>query len=139
MRICVFGAGAVGGHFAAKLAAAGHDVSVVARGPNLVAIRQNGLTLRIGARQVVGRVRASDRPGDLGEQDIVISTLKAPGLASLAEGSRRFSARRPASSLRRTASPGGIRSASRRRGRSRPTSRASIPAARWPARSRPSA
>lgn len=85
MRICVFGAGAVGGHLATKLAAAGHEVSVVARGANLAAIQRNGLTLQIGTRQIVGRVKASDRPGDLGEQDIVISTLKAPGLASLAE------------------------------------------------------
>jgi 2-dehydropantoate 2-reductase len=86
MRLCVFGAGAVGGHFAAKLAASGHDVSVVARGPNLTAIRRNGIVLRIGERQILGRVTASDRPGDLGEQDFVISTLKAPGLADLAAG-----------------------------------------------------
>jgi 2-dehydropantoate 2-reductase len=86
MRICVFGAGAVGGHFAAKLAAAGHDVSVVVRGPNLTAIRKNGITLRIGERQIHGRVTASDRPSDLGTQDVVISTLKAPGLPGLAAG-----------------------------------------------------
>ena len=85
MRICVFGAGAVGGHVAAKLAAAGHDVSVVARGPNLAAIQKEGITLQIGERRILGRVTASDRPGDLGTQDFVISTLKAPGLPALAE------------------------------------------------------
>ena len=48
MRICVFGAGAVGSHFAVRLALAGHDVSCVMRGPHLDAVRANGLTLRVG-------------------------------------------------------------------------------------------
>jgi 2-dehydropantoate 2-reductase len=85
MRICVFGAGAVGGHLAARLAAAGHEVSVVARGANLEAIRRNGIALRAGDETIVGKVRASDRPAELGRQDIVISTLKAPGLPALAQ------------------------------------------------------
>src|SRR6185295_9925391 len=87
MRICVFGAGAIGGHLAAKLAAAGHDVSVVARGANLAAIRTNGVALRDGAgedaRTIAGRVRASDRPSDLGAQDVVFVTTKATALAGL--------------------------------------------------------
>ncbi len=49
MRVCVYGAGAVGGQIAAKLAAARYDVSVVVRGATLQAIRQGGLRLRIGA------------------------------------------------------------------------------------------
>ncbi|MGH6683939.1 MAG: ketopantoate reductase family protein, partial [Pseudolabrys sp.] len=88
-RICVFGAGAVGGHLAAKLAAAGHDVSVVARGANLEAIRSNGIALREGtrpdARTIAGRVRASDRPADLGAQDVVFVTTKATALGALAQ------------------------------------------------------
>lgn len=84
MRICVFGAGAVGGHLAAKFAAAGHEVSVVARGANLEAIKANGIALREGARTIVGRVRASDRPADLGEQDVVFVTTKATALAAFA-------------------------------------------------------
>jgi len=88
MRICVFGAGAIGGHLAAKLAAAGHDVSVVARGANLAAIRANGVALREGmaadARTITGRVRASDRPSDLGAQDVVFVTTKATALAGVA-------------------------------------------------------
>jgi len=88
MRICVFGAGAIGGHLAAKLAAAGHDVSVVARGANLSAIRAKGVALREGAgadaRTIAGRVRASDRPSDLGAQDVVFVTTKATALAGLA-------------------------------------------------------
>jgi 2-dehydropantoate 2-reductase len=85
MRICVFGAGAIGGNFAARLAAAGNDVSVVARGAHLEAIREKGLTLIAGDKKIVAKVRASDRPSDLGKQDAVISTLKSSGLAALAE------------------------------------------------------
>lgn len=85
MRICVFGAGAVGGNFAARLAAAGNDVSVVTRGAHLEAIREKGLTLIAGDKKIVAKVRASDRPSDLGRQDAVISTLKSSGLSVLAE------------------------------------------------------
>lgn len=86
MRICVFGAGAIGGNFAARLAAAGNEVSVVVRGPHLEAIKANGLTLIAGTEKIVAKVRASDRPEELGRQDAVISTLKATGLGALAEG-----------------------------------------------------
>jgi 2-dehydropantoate 2-reductase len=86
MRICVFGAGAVGGHFAARLANTGHEVSIVARGAHLEAIRRNGITLKSGGQTIKGMVKASDRPADLGPQDIVLSTLKANSLPSLAEG-----------------------------------------------------
>ncbi len=85
MRICVFGAGAIGGNFAARLSAAGHDVSVVVRGAHLEAIRTKGLTLIAGDNKIVAKVRASDKPADLGRQDAVISTVKATGLAALAE------------------------------------------------------
>jgi 2-dehydropantoate 2-reductase len=87
-RICVFGAGAIGGHLAAKFAAAGRDVSVVARGANLAAIKSKGIALREGAlhdaRTIGGRVRASDRPSDLGAQDVVFVTTKATALAAFA-------------------------------------------------------
>ncbi|MGD9879809.1 MAG: ketopantoate reductase family protein [Reyranella sp.] len=86
MRICVFGAGAIGGNFAARLADAGNEVSVVVRGAHLEAIRAKGLTLIAGDRKIVAKVRASDRPADLGPQDAVISTLKATGLGALADG-----------------------------------------------------
>jgi len=85
MRICVFGAGAIGGNFAARLAAAGNEVSVVVRGAHLDAIRAKGLTLIAGDRKIVAKVRASDKPSELGRQDAVISTLKATGLPALAE------------------------------------------------------
>jgi len=85
MRICVFGAGAIGGNFAARLAEAGNEVSVVARGAHLDAIRAHGLTLLTGDRRIVAPVRASDRPADLGPQDAVLVTMKSSGLHVLAE------------------------------------------------------
>src|SRR6201996_4794641 len=86
MRICIFGAGAVGSHFAVRLALAGHDVSSVIRGPHLAAMKTNGLTLRVGDQKFHAPVKASDDPAALGPQDLVISTLKATGIASLASG-----------------------------------------------------
>jgi 2-dehydropantoate 2-reductase len=84
MKICVFGAGAIGGNFAARLADSGNEVSVVARGAHLEAIKTRGLTLLAGDKKIVAKVRASDRPADLGPQDAVISTLKATALSDLA-------------------------------------------------------
>jgi 2-dehydropantoate 2-reductase len=84
MRICIFGAGAVGSHFAVRLAQAGHDVACVMRGPHLQAVKANGLTLRVGKSEVTPEINASDDPAALGPQDVVISTLKATGVASLA-------------------------------------------------------
>jgi 2-dehydropantoate 2-reductase len=85
MRICVFGAGAVGGHLAAKLAASGHDVSVVARGAHLEAMRGKGIRLIHGEKVIAGRVRASDGTTTLGVQDFVFVTLKANLLGAFAE------------------------------------------------------
>src|SRR5262249_20426656 len=81
MKICVFGAGAVGGHIAARLAAKGHDVSVVARGAHLAAIEKNGLKLHHGDELIQGEVRAKK----LGKQDVVIVALKANLLDTFAE------------------------------------------------------
>ena len=86
MRICIFGAGAVGSHFAVRLALAGHAVSCVMRGAHLAAVSANGLTLRVGDAQLKASVKASDDPADLGPQDVVISTLKATGVSALASG-----------------------------------------------------
>ena len=84
MRICVFGAGAVGGHLAAKLAASGHDVSVIARGAHLDAMRAHGVTLLHGEQTIRGKVRAAARAAELGAQDFVLVTLKANLLGSFA-------------------------------------------------------
>ena len=86
MRICIFGSGAVGSHFAVRLALAGHEVSCVMRGAHLEAVKANGLKLRVGNAEVSARVKASDDPAALGPQDVVISTLKATSLSSLATG-----------------------------------------------------
>lgn len=86
MRICIFGAGAVGSHFAVRLALAGHDVSCVMRGPHLAAVKANGLTLRVGDAAFTAKVKASDDPAELGPQDVVIATLKANSLGSLVTG-----------------------------------------------------
>jgi 2-dehydropantoate 2-reductase len=88
MRICIFGAGAVGSHFAVRLALSGHDVSCVMRGPHLAAVKAKGLTLRVGDAEFPAQMKASDDPATLGPQDVVISTLKATGLSSLAAGLR---------------------------------------------------
>ena len=86
MRICIFGAGAVGSHLAVRLARAGHDVACVMRGPHLEAVRTDGLKLRVGEAELVAKVRASGDPAQLGPQDVVISTLKATGLPGLVTG-----------------------------------------------------
>lgn len=84
MKLCVFGAGAIGGHLAARLAAAGHEVSVVARGANLAGIREWGLSLHAGTEVVCGPLRASDRAEGLSAQDAVIVTTKATALGAFA-------------------------------------------------------
>lgn len=77
MKICIFGAGAIGGYMGAKLATAGAQVSLVARGPHLAAMQANGLTLiEDGVRSTVA-VTATADPNELGPQDYVVITLKA--------------------------------------------------------------
>jgi 2-dehydropantoate 2-reductase len=84
MRICVFGAGSVGGYLAASLAKGDATVSVVARGAHLAAIRAHGLTVESADNSINVRVVASDDPADLGQQDVVIVTVKSPALPSVA-------------------------------------------------------
>ena len=84
MKVCVFGAGAIGGHLAVRLARGGADVSVVARGPQLAAIRQDGLKVVTSKGDLDARVRASGDPAELGVQDAVLVTVKAPALPSVA-------------------------------------------------------
>lgn len=83
MRICLYGAGAIGGHLAARYATAGADVSVIARGPHLAAIQSNGLTLESPNGTTTHRVTASHDPSDLGPQDAVIVTVKATAIPSI--------------------------------------------------------
>jgi len=88
VRICIYGAGAIGGLLGVRLARAGADVTLIARGPHLAAMRENGLRLRLPAathglggeedgEELVARPLATDAPAGAGEQDYVIVTLKA--------------------------------------------------------------
>lgn len=77
MKVCIFGAGAIGGYMGVKLAKAGADVSLVARGPHLAAMQAKGLTLIEEGETTTVTVTASDDPAALGVQDYVIVTLKA--------------------------------------------------------------
>ena len=78
--VCVFGAGAIGGFLAARLAAAGAPVSIVARGAHLAAIQADGLVLDSGGTRTVTRPLVASDPAALGPQDYVFITLKAHSL-----------------------------------------------------------
>jgi 2-dehydropantoate 2-reductase len=86
MRVCVYGAGAIGGHLAARLAKGGADVAVVARGPHLAAIQANGLEVHAvdGVHKV--KVEADSDPRAIGPVDAVFVTVKAPALPAVAAG-----------------------------------------------------
>ncbi len=87
MKVCVFGAGAIGGYMAAELARAGDcEVTCIARGPHLAAMQQNGLklVLKDGTEHVVP-VNATDDPREAGPQDYVIVSLKAHSSAAVAD------------------------------------------------------
>ena len=88
MKLCIFGAGAVGGYLAVLLTRAGADVSVVARGAHLAAIRDRGLALLAGDDEVRVDVPATDDAASLGKQDAVIVTLKAHAVAAAVDAIR---------------------------------------------------
>jgi 2-dehydropantoate 2-reductase len=78
MKVCVVGAGAIGGYMGVQIAAQGHEVSLIARGPHLAAIKANGLTLRKdGQETIVRNVFATSDMTECGPQDIVLLALKA--------------------------------------------------------------
>lgn len=83
-KLAIYGAGAIGGWMGAKLAAVGCNVSVVARGAALDALRAHGLRLREGDAETTCPVQASDDPAALGVQDLVVVSVKAPGMADVA-------------------------------------------------------
>ena len=84
MNITVIGAGAIGGHIAAKLAAAGERVTVVGRGEHLKAIRERGLILKENGEEIVARVEATDRITEAGGADLIVLGVKAHQLAPIA-------------------------------------------------------
>jgi 2-dehydropantoate 2-reductase len=77
MKVCIFGAGAIGGYMAVMMKRGGVDVSLVARGAHLAAIKSNGLKLLMGDQELVADMPASNDARDLGPQDYVIIALKA--------------------------------------------------------------
>jgi len=85
MKICIVGAGAVGGFVGAKLAATGHaEVSALARGATLEALRRHGWRVQGAAGDITAAARAADDPGELGAQDVVVIAVKWPALPALA-------------------------------------------------------
>ncbi len=86
MKICIYGAGAIGGYMGAQLARVGADVSFVARGPHLAAMQANGVRLQIDGEEHTVKVRCTNNPEELGPQDYVVIALKAhsvPGIVDL--------------------------------------------------------
>jgi 2-dehydropantoate 2-reductase len=86
MRVCVFGGGSVGGYLAGSLAEGGAQISVVARGAHLKAIRADGLRVETPGRSFTVRLPASDDPSEFGQQDAVLVTVKSPSLPQVAAG-----------------------------------------------------
>jgi len=85
MKVCIYGAGAIGGWLGVRLAQAGCTLDVVARGATLETLRRDGLTLVSGETRVPVPVHASDDPRTLGVQQLVVVAVKAPALPSVAE------------------------------------------------------
>jgi 2-dehydropantoate 2-reductase len=86
MKVCIYGAGAIGGWLGVKLARTGCEVSVVARGATLAALNERGLRLEQAGESLTVAVRASAKPADLGVQDLIIVAVKAPAMAEVAKG-----------------------------------------------------
>jgi 2-dehydropantoate 2-reductase len=84
MKAAIYGAGAIGSWMGVSLARAGCDVSVVARGATLEALRAHGLRLRAGGNEHVADVKASASPADLGVQDLVVIAVKSQAMADVA-------------------------------------------------------
>ena len=86
MKICVIGAGAIGGYVAVRLAHVGHAVSAIVRGPHLAAIRAHGLKLAQAEQELVSTdLEATDRIADLDTQDVVVLALKAHQIAAVVD------------------------------------------------------
>src|SRR6059058_3448388 len=88
MKVCIYGAGAIGGWIGVKLARAGCEVSVVARGATLEALQQHGLRMQLAGETLTVPVKASASPADLGVQDLVVVAVKAPAMADVAKAIR---------------------------------------------------
>jgi 2-dehydropantoate 2-reductase len=83
MKICIYGSGAIGGYLGVRLHQAGAEVSLVARGAHLAAMREKGVKLIVGEEETVVHPRCTDNPAELGPQDYVIIGLKAHSVPSV--------------------------------------------------------
>ena len=84
MKFAVYGAGAIGGYLGAKLALSGEDVHLIARGPNLAAIKSNGIHIYGENEKILANPNASDNPSEIGPVDFLFLTVKAHGLTDIA-------------------------------------------------------
>ena len=85
MKIAIYGAGAIGGYLGVRLALAGEDVTLIARGPHLAAMEANGVRLLAGAEELVARPRCVEDPAEAGPQDYLFLTLKAHQLTAVVD------------------------------------------------------
>ena len=86
MKVCIYGAGAIGGWLGIALAQAGSTVSMVARGPTLLALQHEGLRMRRADGTLAqAPVTAHDSPAAVGAQDLVVVAVKAPALPDIAQ------------------------------------------------------
>ncbi len=85
MRICIYGAGAIGAGLGVQLSLTGKDVTLIARGPHLEAMQKNGVKLLIDGEERVAHPRCIEDPADAGPQDYIIITLKAHSLPEIAD------------------------------------------------------
>ena len=95
MKVCIYGAGASGGWGGLRRARAGCDVSVVARGATLEAIREHGLRLKENDEELSSSVRTRADPAEQGEQDLVVIAVKSQSMADVAMSIAPLRNRRP--------------------------------------------
>src|SRR5689334_15979597 len=88
MRVLVYGAGAVGGYFGARLARGGHDVTLVARGENLAALQRDGLTVHVGSETWRLPLRAVGTPADAPAAELVLVAVKSHGTRAAGDALR---------------------------------------------------
>jgi 2-dehydropantoate 2-reductase len=86
MKVCIYGAGAIGGFLGVRLGAQGHEVCAVARGATLAALQKQGMRLRVGGAETRIPVTAADDARTLGAQDLVVVAVKEPAMRAVAAG-----------------------------------------------------
>ena len=84
MRFAIYGAGAIGAYLGAKLSVAGEDVALIARGPHLKSMSENGVRIRSAEGDFDAKVLATDDPAEVGEVDVIVLAVKAHGLTAIA-------------------------------------------------------